>query len=156
MRHILTRRDGYAEVERWFTDARGAGREVQLRGLSAASAQLIFAELLWRADRNETPMGDLPVYLDVVLTGITQDETPLPDLGVHVRPAVLAIDSAPDTAWTSETVTGLLCLLADITALARDSVDLVLVDELSESLPKRDQARFRSALPSHGADDVRT
>jgi hypothetical protein len=168
---MLSQRDSYADVERWFTECDESRREVQLCDLTGRSAQMILNELLrranptairetvWHVRRNrEIALRDLPnaallaaegqVNLDIVLMGISHEGIPLPDLGISVWPTALAIDWAPGTVWTTEVVTGFLGLLADVSALIDCAATLQLVDARSEPLPEPDQERFRSALSS--------
>jgi hypothetical protein len=171
LRDTLGKRNSHAAVERWFTECDEARREVQLCDLTGRSAQLILDELLrrasptasretvWHVRRDEEiALGDLPnaallaaeghVSLDIVLTGISQEGIPLPDLRVSVWPTALAIDCEPGTMWTTEVVTGFLGLLADVSAVSDCAPTLLLVDERSEPLGEPDQERFRTALSS--------
>jgi hypothetical protein len=169
LRDRLGTRDTHADLEQWFAQRDGSCREVQLRDLSARSTQVIFDELLrrasptatretvWHVRRNQKIcLADLPdaallaaegrVNLDIVLKGISHEGIALPDLVVSVWPTTLAIDFEPGTAWTDATVTGLLGLLVDVTALAGGARTLLLVDERSGPLPEPQQQRFRAAL----------
>jgi hypothetical protein len=152
LRHMLSKRDTYADIERWCTDWESGRRGVQLRDLSATSSQALLDELLRRACPTYDP-HELP-DLDIVLVGVASGGVALPDLGVSAWPGALAIDCDPGTNWSTETATGFLGLVADLTALAGDGVTLVLVDEHAEPLPERDQERFRSALPQRKTGDV--
>jgi hypothetical protein len=101
---VLSTRDTYPDVERWFTERSGAPREVQLRDLSAQSAREIADELARRA----------------------------PELRVRVSPGAVAIECEPSAPWTADRITGFLGLLADMTTLAGGRITLVFVHEHTE------------------------
>ena len=139
-------------------DGTASHREVQLCDVSPRAAQAIFDELLrraspaWRREHvwhvlrdEELPLADVPnaaflaadgqVTLDVVLSGISQAGVALPAIEVSVWPGVLAIAPERGTAWTTDTVTAFLGLIADAAALKGGSVAIVLMDEHSELPP---------------------
>jgi hypothetical protein len=132
---VLSRRDGYADLERWWSDCRGTRREVQLRDLSPGSLQLIVDDL-----RRVRPHSAVALF----------------DVDVSVGQRVVSIDSKPRAAWTADAVSSFLELLADLSLHAGDAATIVFVDEHDEPLADRDQERFGRALRSRRAADVST
>jgi hypothetical protein len=154
----------------FFAENDGGLPEVQIIDITPAEAQRSFESLLtiaaplrldqvtWDSVADEDlPIRDLPEpallaatgrlpALHVVLERLRWDGGAIPDLGVSVwPPGDVALDYRPGPDWTSATMSRFISLLDSLIGLTQGGA-LVLADEASRPLPRKQQDQFLAAI----------
>lgn len=103
---------------------------------------------VWLADLDD-PVGDVRAdrlyEIHVVLTGLTHENEPIPDLGVRIGSADLTLDYRAGPEWHPTNLAALIDLLGVLQNLA-PTAKLQIADAAGQIAPPEQQQRFTAAV----------